>query len=809
VPVHWVALGLGTAATLGGDLLSTSGSERICRLQPITALIVTAALCGCLAACSKQGSDSERSVILITLDTTRSDRIGAYGGTRVPTPNLDRIAEEGVLIEEAISQVPLTLPAHASILTGRYPASHGVRHNGLYRLREEETTLAERLRDAGFDTAAFIGAFVLNRGFGVEQGFDTYDDLPGSRIESGHDQIFEAERTADQVNAAVFEWIEKRQDDRKVFLWVHYYDPHDPYEPPETPGRSLQGTGYDREISYIDACIGDLVERLDKAGLLDASVLIVAADHGESLGEHHESKHGVFLYEAAVRVPMLLRAPGILPANTRVKGQAELVDIAPTILDLLGLEPMEAAEGNSLLLRIRGENGAGPTRAFAETLMPRIEYGWAELRMIRDGRFKYIEAPTPELYDLQADPGESVNLASRDPERSAGMATMLSEWRQATSGGSGSGEARRTLSAEEEERLRSLGYLEGDAFRTDDEGDRERPDPKEQIVKRERLYAAERRLKAGDAAGALAGIDAILEENPGNHSARDLRVSALIALERWTEAEEEALAFVAAAEADPEVAVVHLEKARGLLASVYRLQGRAREAEEQYRLIIELNPVAEIAWADLARILVETGRREEAHRLLDEALAQNPRNNLALAERFLLEEEENDAEAASRSAAALADARAGDADVLRKAGDRLLEAGDPKRAAACFERALEKTGPDLTLLGKLGTAQIRAGDLEMARETFLKASRLRPEDARPHYFLGKIALGMGDENEGRARLERAAQLDDGFAPPLVTLGRWLALQGRREEALEKIEEALRRDPTNAQAREAFEKLTGD
>jgi arylsulfatase A-like enzyme len=259
--------------------------------------------------CSEATPPGERSVILLTLDTTRADRIGVYGGKAVPTPNLDRIADEGVTFEQAMSPVPLTLPAHSSLMTARYPASLGVRHNGIYRLPDEAVTLAERLGEAGWDTAGFVAAYVLNRGFGIEQGFSTYDDVPVNRFAGGEDQLFLAERSADEVNEAVFDWLDRRGDG-KFFLWVHYYDPHDPYEPPEREGRTLRGEGYDREIAYLDACIGDLLDRLETEGVLDRSVLVVAGDHGESLGEHGERTHGLFLYEGAMRIPLLLRAPG-------------------------------------------------------------------------------------------------------------------------------------------------------------------------------------------------------------------------------------------------------------------------------------------------------------------------------------------------------------------------------------------------------------------------------------------------------------------------------------------------------------------
>jgi arylsulfatase A-like enzyme len=257
-----------------------------------------------VSGCSKPADPDLFSVVLVTLDTTRADRIGAYGSTAVPTPSLDRIAGEGVLFQEAISQVPITLPSHSSILTGRYPASHGVRHNGLFRLPEGEETLAETLKRQGFNTAAFIGAHVLNAGYGTDQGFDVYNDMDsGTEGRPGG----KAERNADQVNAQVFQWLEEVDKEDRIFLWVHYYDPHSPYTPPEDSGRQLQGKLYNREISYIDACFGDLLNRLEQDGRLDTTLLVVVGDHGESLGEHRELTHGIFLYEAAVKVPFLMR----------------------------------------------------------------------------------------------------------------------------------------------------------------------------------------------------------------------------------------------------------------------------------------------------------------------------------------------------------------------------------------------------------------------------------------------------------------------------------------------------------------------
>ncbi len=769
-------------------------------------VVFAAALAAWAAGTLPAAAAAPRSVVLVTLDTTRADRLGAYGGTFVPTPNLDRFAAEGVVFESAGSQVPITLASHATLLTGRYPGGHGVRHNGIYRLAAGQETLATRLKAAGYETAAFVGAFVLNRGFGLEQGFDVYDDVAVDRYAGGRDQLGSAQRTADEVNARVFAWLDARRGSAPFFLWVHYYDPHDPYAPPEKPGRTLAGTGYEREISYVDACFGELVARLRRAGVLDTSVFVVAGDHGEGLGEHGEATHGLFLYESTLHVPLFVRAPGVLPAGKRVRGPVELADVAPTVLELLGAPPLARAQGRSLVPRVDGRDDGRYAQAHAESLMANLVYGWAELRAVRDARFKYVDAPRPELYDLAADPGERTDRAAKDAKRSGELGRAVARWKAATTDAAAAEGARRALRPAEEEQLRSLGYVGGGPVRAAG-ANAVLPDPKDRLEDLRQLDEARARLHAGAPAQALARVDAVLGRDPRNPDARRTRILALVALKRLPEAEREARAAVVAAETGLGASPALVEEARAGLATVYRLQNKRQEAEALYRAMIADNPANDVAITDLAALLLEAGRPRECAALLEALLRKDPQNGAALSTRFTLEAAAHDRAAALRTAEALAAAGRGDPDTLADAGRLLLEARRPGPAAQCFaaaQRALPEFDAELARL--TGLARLAEGRFDDARAQFLAALEKRPRDARLHAHLGELALMQDDETEARRRVAEALRLDPSSTRPLVVLARWLERKGRREEAAAACADARRRNPDDASARAACDAL---
>jgi arylsulfatase A-like enzyme len=387
-------------------------------------------------------------VLIVTLDTTRSDRLAPYGLMDHAMPAFERIAREGIVFDQAIAASPLTLPSHATIFTGLLPPHHGVRDNVDDPLSPAHTTLAEVLRGQGFRTAAFVASAVLDARRGLEQGFDTYSGVSDDPDPGDHRLQKRANRVADEATA----WLQSLRGER-FFLWAHLYDAHRPYDP---PGPFAGGDPYIGEIAFAASQFQRLINALDETGRLDRTIVILAADHGESLGEHGEADHGIFLYEGVLRVPLIIRMPGA--EARRVPEVVRLTDIVPTVMELLGLAPM-ATDGVSLAALLRGDGGGLELESYSESLYPR-RFGWSGIYALRDSRFKYIDAPRPELYDLSVDPLERTNIVNERP-------TVASAMRQrvraiAASGGPNSAPPGDTQVSEDVRgRLAALGYASG------------------------------------------------------------------------------------------------------------------------------------------------------------------------------------------------------------------------------------------------------------------------------------------------------------------------------------------------------------
>ncbi len=610
-----------------------------------------------LAACPVAGQ-SRHNLLLVTIDTLRADHLGCYGSERVRTPHLDALAARGTRFRHVIAPVPLTLPSHASILTGVYPLHHGIRDNTGFILAPEQVTLAEILSSLGWETGAFVGSFVLDARFGLNQGFDRYaSDFDLSGLDTIAPGLIQ--KRAGEVKAAAVDWLRRRpHPERPFFAWVHFYDPHAPYDPPGEFARTYAPHLYGGEVAYVDQVVGELLDDLKALGRDQDTIVIVTGDHGESLGEHGEKTHGFFIYEATQAVPLIWFTPGA-DGGRVVETPVRLIDIAPTILQQLGLRVPASMQGTGLLRALMGrEPAASP--AYAESYYPRLQFGWSELRSLYRPPYKYIEAPEPELYDLSRDPGETRNLYSSQQSLGRSLRQELMELIQRYSAGAAG--PSRQLDAETAAALASLGYVSLSAGTS--AGDRtylELPDPKRKVALYERTTETYTLLRTGRYAEALAGFEAVLKEDPGasfvyhpmgmafarmgRHREAvswfrraetafpaDAMLyfnlgSSLLRLQNWAEAE---TAFSKALQLDP----AHF-RARANLAGLWLQAGKAKEALQAAEEVLALHPQYEIALVNAGMAAAALGRVPEAIRYLERAVDANPnhaRTLLALAD---------------------------------------------------------------------------------------------------------------------------------------------------------------------------------
>jgi choline-sulfatase len=435
------------------------------------------------------------NLLLVTIDTLRADHLHAYG-YEIDTPATDRLARTGVVVEDATVQVPQTRPSHASLLTGRYPYEHRIRDNFSPPLDPSTPTLATLLRARGYDTAAFIGSVVLAASSGLDRGFAVYDDpfsAPSPSVVQGE------ERGAEDVVSSALAWLQKERPG-PFFAWVHLYDPHAPYEPPERYRKRYAGRPYDGEVAYADAQLGRLLDFLERQGLKGRTLVVVTSDHGEGLGDHGEEEHMMFLYDSTLHVPLLLSWPGVLPAGARVKGQLRSIDVLPTVLDLLGL-PAPPVTGVSRAASLKAASRIADSESYAESLYGNIHFGYAPLRALRAEGWKYIQAPRAELYDLKADPREGTNaLAARDP-----VAQRMRQRLRSHDAGPARSAPVVTPDAGTLERMAALGYVGASASRV---GAGAGADPKDKIAEFQAFTRGTRqgvrRFEAGDYDGAIA-----------------------------------------------------------------------------------------------------------------------------------------------------------------------------------------------------------------------------------------------------------------------------------------------------------------
>lgn len=444
--------------------------------------------------------------VLVTLDTTRADAIGAYGERTDVTPHLDALARDGVRFDRAYSVTPLTIPAHSSIMTGLYPPRHGVRDNGDFFLGDDADTLAERLGRAGYRTGAAVAAEVTSHHWGFAQGFGTFlDDMGATQRDR-----WRVARRGDAVVDDALGWLGAQSEAEPWFLWVHLFDPHTPYDAPVAFAAQFPNDPYRAEVAYADSQVGRLLDVVAARPDADRTWIVVVADHGEGLGEHGEATHGVLLYDPTIRVPLIIHGPGVRPGV--VATPASLVDLAPTLLDLAGL-PAQGLDGRSLTPELRGEPGGAARDVYAESLYAWHHYGWAPQRALISAADKLIDSTTPELY-AAADRDERADLAASAPDRVAAQRAQL-EALYATLVPAGTAHAA-DLSEEQRAQLEALGYVSGPATTTADGSlPTGLPDPRTHLASLGIVDAARQAVQRGDYAAARTQLEAVLVTEPG------------------------------------------------------------------------------------------------------------------------------------------------------------------------------------------------------------------------------------------------------------------------------------------------------
>lgn len=684
----------------------------------------------------------------MTLDTTRADRIGAYGAREVETPVVDGLAREGVLFEQAVSVAPLTLPAHSSMFTGTFPPEHGVRDNGGFFLGPEQVTLAEILEGRGYRTGAFVGAYVLDSKWGIDQGFDTYfDDFDLSRTRAV--SLSGIQRPGNEVIDKALPWIQEAKGS-PFFAWIHLYDAHSPYRPPEPFLSRYKGHPYNGEIAFADSQVGRVVSELQSLGLYDRTVVVVIGDHGESLGDHGEGAHGFFVYNSVTHVPFVIRAPFSLVQHRRVADPVRSVDVMPTALDLLGVPSPRGISGVSLVPLMTGATRELGLDAYSEALYPLHHYGWSDLRALRAGRYKVIDAPRPELYDMDRDPRETTNVFAQRAALGDGMLAQLRSLEQRFNKSVAVLPAG-DVDPEARERLAALGYV-GSFVASASDPRTGRADPKDKIGLFNKLGTATdlsredegreqqafnkiiallndvvredpavidawfmmgtQYLRHGDPAEAVEYFKRTLGLKPDY----DLAVFNLAQAYRRLGDDDAALAgFEHYLTIDPKDPFVQYQ-----IGEIWMDRGDLPRAEQMFRRALEIDPTVAAANNALGVIALQRGDPVTAERLIREAISAKPTLRLAHFNLALLAEQHGDIRAAER-----------------EYFEELKQHPENFKAAFNLSKLYEQIGD-------------RKGQIGALKQSITS----NPQFAEGHFFLAKVYLDSGTNLGEAVRLAR-------------------------------------------------------
>lgn len=698
---------------------------------------------------------SDLNILIFTLDTTRSDHIGCYGYPSINTPNIDYVANEGILFQNATSQSPLTLPSHSSIFTGTYPPFHGVKDNGGFYLEEDKVTLAELLQAKGWVTGAFVGAFVLDSRWGLDQGFDHYYDnfdfAKYKRI-----SLASVQREGGEVIKAFFEWFDKNSNER-FFSWIHLYDPHTPYDPPEPFKSQYENQpfgSYDGEIAYVDFLIGKVLDSLREKKLLDKTIIVIVGDHGESLGEHHESAHGFFIYDATVSVPMIIRLPSASLKGKTIASQVQNVDIMPTLCEILDLPISENVQGESLLPLITGRKMKKERPAYSETYYPRYHYGWSDLKSLRTSKYKYILAPRPELYDLDLDPHEQENIYEQNRPLAEKFAQELKALEEKIAQEGIEDKGPQKLDDEAREKLMALGYIGGFTSDSKLKQTGNLADPKDKIILFNRIKMAEGASSNREYDEALKLLDQVISEDPGIMEARQVRANIFLQLECFEETIEECKE---ALKLDPEYSAAIFT-----MAQAYKKQKKYDEAIAGFDRIGQIDSRDPKPHVNLGEIYTEIKEYDNAIAHLEQAIAIDPEHN-ARAHNLL--------------------------------GSVYLEKKMLEQAEEELRIALKMRPRIPDAHYNLGLLYEKKGDLKEAMEEYKKEIEIHPNAHPAHFNLALLYRKKGLLRDQVRELREAIDSNKNFARAYLFLAKaYCDLNENYDEAISLAKKGLELDP---------------
>jgi len=756
-------------------------------------LVVTIlSLVAWFAITAKRTPDKEpQNVLFITVDTLRSDHLGCYGYKKVKTPNIDRLAEQGTMFKNAVSQVPLTLPSHASLFTSTYPQFNNVRDNGIHRLHQSAITLAERMQESGYATAAFVSAYVLDSKFGLDQGFETYDDETQDQI--GEEMIghMDAERTADKVTAAALRWLRDNKDEKR-FLWVHYFDPHSIYNPPSPYRETYKDNPYDGEIAYTDEHIGMLLSALKELDLDQTTLIIFAADHGEGLGEHEESTHAVFVYDTTVKVPLIFSCPSLVPEGKVVEDQVRLIDIMPTILDFLHLEKNKEIQGESLIGLIKGEIKSLNLPAYSESLYAKLHYNWSPLKSFRTGKWKYIKSPAPELYRIRDDPQELVNLAGSRMDVVKELDGRLAEFLAATTASTVK-ETTMAMDEETKRKMMSLGYIGSSGA-----SESEEPVPRKRIQILEKLKLSTRLANEGVIDKAIEGFNEVLKSDPKNIQANAHLAQCYSRLGKYDQAIQH---FKTAATFNP-----HDAEIINRIGACYLEKLEFDKALEHLTIAIELDPQYAEAYSNRGAAHAKSGNNQRAIANFDKAIELDAEFAEAYANRGLALAKSGDHQMAIGDFDKAIELDPENAAAYYKRGIAYQQSGNDHQAIKDYDRVIELAPKYAPAYYNRGMAYEKSDNSEQAIKDYAGAIELAPKYAPAYSARGLAYEKSGNYQRAIADYKKFIELNPQSAPAYAHLAKVSEKKENVKEAIDAWKSVLAIDPQHLEARKNLTRL---